>query len=261
MNTKVKITLAVLSLLILTVVYMVYPSSAGVRQLDTVTVSTFSQEFTNVHLVSSDETHILIDAGLPSHKENIESFLLENGVKPSDLSAVIVTHAHHDHAGTAAYFQQNHGVKVIAGAGDLDAYHQGTNGTLCPTSLMAKARDSMDQAGTFPTFTPDVLIDQATDLEQLTGIKGNVYNVPGHTNGSLVIVFDDSAFLGDLLRGGLLSKHAAAMHFYQCDFNAIQAGMKKVLEELAPDVKIFFPSHLGPVTRISMEKMLTSFEN
>lgn len=256
MGTLAKTTIAILSLFALAVAYILYPSASGLRKFDATSVTTFSKDFVNVFLVSQGEKHLLIDAGLPNHQAEIEDFIRSNGIAPGDLSAIIVTHAHHDHAGTAAYFQKRYGVKIIAGVRDLSAFEKGANGKLCPTSLLAQARYNMDQSAQFPPFTPDFLINRTTALSSLIDVEGTLFNVAAHTPGSLVIVMNDSAFVGDLFRGGLLWKHAAAMHFYQCDLQAVRAGMKHVLNAIAPHSHTFFPSHLGPVTRDSLHNML-----
>ena len=255
MKMITKATLILLALLITIAIYVVYPHSSGIRQYNQFSVTTFSKDFINVHLVSVNERHILIDAGLASYSQDIESFLLKNQIKPADIDAVIVTHAHHDHAGTAKHFQQNYNTQIIGGAGDLTAFQTGKNGTLCPTSLLAEARYERDQQGEFPPFTPDILVYDKLDLSELMGVDGVIYNISGHTDGSLVIVFKDVAFVGDLVRGGLLLKNRAATHFYQCNLPAISEGLKKLLYIFAPSVETFYPSHLGPVSRSSLELM------
>ncbi|GAA5315484.1 MAG: hypothetical protein AseanaTS_06890 [Candidatus Pelagadaptatus aseana] len=257
MTLKLKlIAIATIASLLLLVGFIFYPSSAGMRQQGNLNIATFSKDFTNVHLVSFEGKHLLIDAGLGKHQQALESFLASSGVKAKDLSALIVTHGHHDHAGTAAYFQKKHGVKIIGGKADLSYFSTGKNGTLCPTSLMARARHNMDQKGTFEKFEPDILVENQLDISNLIGTPAKITNVPGHTPGSLVITLGGVAFVGDLLRGGLINQSVAAMHFYQCNFPALKQGTQTLLTELAPQAATFFPSHLGPVTRSSVENLL-----
>ena len=260
MSKPLKLSAVLFSTLAFIAVYALYPSASGTREFNALKVATFSKDFTNVFLVSKGNTHLLLDAGLAEHVDELETFLQDNNVSPNSLAGVILTHAHHDHAGTARYFQEKYGVKIIAGKEDLAFYQQGLNGKLCPTSFLANARHEMDQAGRFPALTPDILINQPTDLKPLVGLSGKIYNLPAHTPGSLMIVIENTAFLGDLIRGSILPKHLAAMHFYQCDLKAVQKGMDQVLNHLAPSVETFFPSHLGPVNRASMQKLLTRFE-
>ena len=49
----------------------------------------------NCYYVGSEETHLLVDAGVSGKK--IESALNEIDRKPSDLNGILVTHEHIDH--------------------------------------------------------------------------------------------------------------------------------------------------------------------
>lgn len=65
----------------------------------------------NAVLISSEHTHVLVDAGL-SAKE-IMRRLGEAGVDPADLDAILITHEHSDHAG---------GLRVLLGSVDCPVY-------------------------------------------------------------------------------------------------------------------------------------------
>ena len=49
----------------------------------------------NCIYVGTDQTHILVDVGISAKR--IEQGLFEVGLKPSELSAVCITHEHSDH--------------------------------------------------------------------------------------------------------------------------------------------------------------------
>lgn len=249
MMKKRYLALCLFFLVIVSIAYVLYPSSAGNRQFSSIVVKTFSKDFINVHAVSVNEKIILIDSGMQGFEADIESFLAENEIDPFSISALILTHGHHDHAGTAAYFQKKFGIPIIAGRGDRGAYETGKNNTLCPTGAFANFRHGMDQKGRFPPFSPDIWVDNSLDLESFIDVKGEVYSLPSHTFGSLVIVIDEIALVGDLFRGGILFKQHAATHFYQCNLTAVNNDIERILTDLAPNAKTFFPSHLGPIKR------------
>lgn len=49
----------------------------------------------NCSLVSEGDTHVLLDAGISLRR--LRSFLSARGLKPEDLSGVVITHEHNDH--------------------------------------------------------------------------------------------------------------------------------------------------------------------
>ena len=66
----------------------------------------------NSTLICSDETNILIDAGLSARA--IEQRLSILGKEPGDIDAVLISHEHSDHCRGAGIFSRKHGVKVMA---------------------------------------------------------------------------------------------------------------------------------------------------
>ncbi|WP_370327093.1 MBL fold metallo-hydrolase [Euzebya sp.] len=67
---------------------------------------------TNAVLITDGADATLIDTGYPRDRELIESALREVGRRPADLSAVLLTHAHADHLGCAAWLAETWGVPV-----------------------------------------------------------------------------------------------------------------------------------------------------
>ena len=72
-----------------------------------------------------------------SYKKLCEN-LLSEGIAPTELGAVLLTHGHADHAGTAAEFLDE-GVPVLLGAGDLPLAERGKNPDVRSTGLTARA--------------------------------------------------------------------------------------------------------------------------
>jgi phosphoribosyl 1,2-cyclic phosphodiesterase len=64
----------------------------------------------NCAIIQSEETKIMIDAGLSGSQ--IERKLNEVGVEPSEIAAVLLTHEHRDHSIGAGVFSRRHQVPV-----------------------------------------------------------------------------------------------------------------------------------------------------
>lgn len=66
----------------------------------------------NAALVSCGSTHVLLDAGISARR--ITAGLTSLGVAPSQLSAILITHEHHDHISGLAVLTKKIRVPIIA---------------------------------------------------------------------------------------------------------------------------------------------------
>jgi glyoxylase-like metal-dependent hydrolase (beta-lactamase superfamily II) len=214
---------------------------------DGLEVITLTHDATNVHVVKQGDAAFLFDTGYEKHGEAVEADLRALGLDPAKLKAVVVSHAHADHAGAARFFQQHFKVPVVVGAGDEPMFAAGQNEPLCPQGLIANLRRSGDQAGHYTGSTPDVVVSGELDLKELTGIDAKAVLVPGHTRGSVVVVAGDVVLVGDLLRGSIIGS-GAETHFFMCDLEENKRNVARVLSELAPKAATVFTGHFGPVT-------------
>lgn len=73
-------------------------------------VSIASGSSGNCIYVGSEQTHILVDAGISNKR--IEKGLNEMGLKGDELSAVVVTHEHSDHTKGLGVLARKHGVPI-----------------------------------------------------------------------------------------------------------------------------------------------------
>lgn len=79
----------------------------------------FSGSDGNSTLISSGDTHILIDAGVSFKRLN--AALCENGLAPTDISAVFVTHEHTDHISGLKTFLKKANIPLYASETTLKA--------------------------------------------------------------------------------------------------------------------------------------------
>jgi len=225
-----------------------------VHRVDGVRVDTIRLEYSNAHLVRWGDAAILVDSGARETVDRLDAELRAGGVEPSALRAVILTHGHADHAGGAAHLAAL-GVPVIAGAGDREALARGGNDPLCPTDSTARDRRAADQAARFEPVEADHWIDAPTDLAPLVGFEGRVVPLPGHTPGSLVVTVGEAAFVGDLVRGEILSD-GADVHFYMCARVGNRRDLGALLDTIAPRARRVFVGHFGPLRPAHVRDLL-----
>lgn len=202
----------------------------------------------NSYLVRENGNAILFDLGAPEEADNIERKVRDLGVDPADLKAIVISHAHYDHAGAGRHFQMKFNIPIIGGAGDLAQFKSGRMDDLCPVGLIGVLRESRDELGSFPGYEPSITVSDRMSLKQLTGIDATLYQVPGHTPGSLVMVTKSAAFVGDMFRGSFIGKRATR-HLYMCDIPGNNRDITRILNTLAPKADTFYVGHFGPVRR------------
>ena len=221
------------------------PASKGIA-IGTVTLS-----LSNVHVLFGKHP-VIVDTGSPDEFAQLERGLEDLGVHLSDVRCAVVTHGHADHAGNARELQR-HGIHIIAGAGDLWRELDGIHGHLTSTSFFATLLKTIIPSRYEPVW-PDIRIEDRFDL-RACGVDGEVIAMPGHTQGSLVVLVAGGkiALVGDLFRGGLLSPTTPMEHFYQDDIPLVH---RRIRELLARGVELFVLGHGGPISADAVQRMI-----
>lgn len=139
----------------------------------------------------------LIDSGHWSERWQLLYELRATGIRPSELTGVLLTHRHSDHAGNAAFLQREYGVKVLCHRADADVLDGSA-----PRAVMGHKGNPLERAlSAFENRYPAQLrVDRALD-DGDTAASLEVHLVPGHTEGS---VFYRHAATGCLLTGDTL---------------------------------------------------------
>lgn len=241
-----RLLLAALALLASSLVACVPSTQRASMRLGTLEIITLRRDYANAHLVREGDSAFLIDTGLRENAAALADDIAREGVDPRSLRAIVLTHGHADHAGGAHYFQEQFGVRVIAGVGDEGMLASGANETLCPTG--DASRLAQDQAAHFDSTQADILVEDTLDLMPILGIGGRITRLSGHTEGSLVVTVGEAVFAGDLFRGSIFGNDADR-HFYMCDVADNDADIRALLSRIAPQASTFFVGHFGHIAR------------
>ncbi|HEX2688785.1 MAG TPA: MBL fold metallo-hydrolase, partial [Kofleriaceae bacterium] len=208
-----------------------------------VTIDRIELRWSNVYLVRKADAAVLIDAGSPSDRDDLATALARRGVALPQIKAVVVTHAHADHAGCARWLQTQ-GAQVVLGAGDAAVAARGTNDPLHATNLLGALLAPIFMFP-FDPFTPDVAVDHEIGLGDRGFPELHVLPVPGHTAGSIAAVLGTEVFAGDLVKGGLvLGPETPSEHIYQTDRLADHRALAALLDR---GVTRLYPGHSGPL--------------
>ena len=157
---------------------------------------------------------ILIDPGYEPE------YLLEQvRLQRKTLEAILLTHGHFDHVG---------GVKQIAADTGCKVY-------ICPEELLMPPRFTAGALYYTDTYTEG-------DVLNLAGLSLQVIKTPGHTQGSVCLLCEDTLFSGDTLFAGTCGRTDLPGGDYQTILSSL--GRLKALEG---DYKVL-PGHGGSST-------------
>jgi hydroxyacylglutathione hydrolase len=180
----------------------------------------------------SDEA-VVVDPG--SDPSAVHAILDAAGKQPT---AVLLTHAHVDHAGSAGSFAGD--LPVYVHPDDVPAFtdHLGWGG------MSAVELDPVQDLRTF--LDGDVL--------KLAGVAIEVLHTPGHTPGSSCFRVQDETLLfsGDLVFAGTIGRS----DFQNSDPAAMRESLIRFLT-LPDDVRVL-PGH-GPETTVGAERMTNPY--
>lgn len=139
----------------------------------------------------------LIDCGHWTERMQLLAELRRTGLQPSELTGVLLTHRHSDHAGNASYLHREYGVKVYAHRADAEVL-EGT----APRAMMGGKGHLLERAlcAVENRWPSRVKVERALAAgDAIASLE--VHHVPGHTEGS---VFYRHAGTGCLLTGDTL---------------------------------------------------------
>jgi glyoxylase-like metal-dependent hydrolase (beta-lactamase superfamily II) len=218
--------------------------------------STLNLRISNVHLLHGRRP-VLIDSGPPGRFDALRARLRALGIEANELGAVVLTHGHADHAGTAAEFVRE-GVPVLLGAGDLPLAKSGKNPDVHSTGLSARLLRPF-LPWSYPAFSPTTVVESSFDLATF-GLDGDMRVVGGHSLGSSVVIADDLLIAGDLVRGGYLGgtffRGQARMHYYSDDPVSDLEKVATLIDEYHPTSILL--GHGGPLSSDAARRHIDS---
>ncbi|OKH74961.1 beta-lactamase [Mycobacterium sp. SWH-M1] len=217
-------------------------------------------DLVNWALVAGDGGVILIDAGYPGDRGEVLASLSGLGFGPSDVRAILLTHAHVDHLGSAIWFAREHGTPVYCHSAEVGHVRRDYLEQASPRDVIARAwrpsyllwslalvrNGGLTHEG-IPTAQP------LTD-EVAAGLPGapQIIATPGHTGGHCSYLVDGVLVSGD----ALITDHPVAPRsgpqLLPSLFNHDEAACRRSLDVLAEvQADVMLPGH-GPVWRGSV---------
>jgi glyoxylase-like metal-dependent hydrolase (beta-lactamase superfamily II) len=202
---------------------------------------------------------VVVDTGVAGQTQRILATLAAHGRSAADVSLILLTHGHGDHAGSAIALHEATGAPVALGAGDEEKCLSGVDTEmrarhpLNKTLLLAiRRRHALSPSPVGPVA--DIVIDQERSLSEF-GIDAVVVPTPGHSRGSLsVFTAAGDALVGDLMGGRGREPRTMRRGGFVCDEDAMSASIRCVIAR-APD-RIYTGHDENP---FSLEQLIATF--
>jgi glyoxylase-like metal-dependent hydrolase (beta-lactamase superfamily II) len=161
----------------------------------------------NWYLVADDDGVVLVDAGAPRHRPQLEKGLEQLGRRIDGLRAVILTHADADHKGFAERLRTERGVPVHVHAADEELARAGKKdreASIVPYLRYPAAWKLLAAlaVGGLPKNVSEVNTFAGDSVLDVPG-RPRVIHAPGHTHGCVAFHFERHGvlFAGDVLYG------------------------------------------------------------
>jgi glyoxylase-like metal-dependent hydrolase (beta-lactamase superfamily II) len=165
-------------------------------------VETLDLNFQNIpgtiaaYIIRHSHGAILVECGPGSTIEELVARLRTYGLKPADISDVLLTHIHLDHGGSAGWWARQ-GARI-------HVHPVGAPHLVEPERLLSSARriygDRMESLwGEFiPVPENKLVVHEDNEIIQIEGLKFKALDTPGHAYHHLAYIFQGICFSGDI---------------------------------------------------------------
>jgi glyoxylase-like metal-dependent hydrolase (beta-lactamase superfamily II) len=213
----------------------------------------------NMWLIINGDKSILVDAGYSGKINDFEHTLVDNGLKPGDISMIFMTHAHFDHACGLRKIKELTRARVVVHENDAGYLGQG----FCPLPKGTKwysgfiswlGRNLLYGLGKFEPVSPDIITRSKLDLSRY-GMEGYIIPTPGHTLGSQSLIINENAFIGDDMFG--IFRNTVLPPFAD-DLPALLTSWEMLLDT---GCDVYYPGHGKVIERKKIEDELGKLRN
>lgn len=192
-----------------------FETSSGAK-IHRIPVEAFPNFWAYVYIVLKGDYRVLIDcgSGTDSSHENLLSGLEQAGLRPSDLTHIILTHAHIDHYGGLSRLRPLTHARIGCHEHDVQtiAHHVSTLAItgrrlasfLTDTGLAEETRDQLLNIYRFTmAIYQSVTVDFTYEANEMGVGPFELIHLPGHCPGHVAIRLDDVVFCGDMVVEGV----------------------------------------------------------
>jgi glyoxylase-like metal-dependent hydrolase (beta-lactamase superfamily II) len=192
----------------------------------------------NVYLINGGGEYALIDAGAGIEPEDVVARIEEDGLEPGKVRHLLLTHAHADHSGGAAWLRDRLDL-TVAGSAETAAWV--SDGDEITISLDVARRAGVYAEDYVFHACPVETVLAEGDTVRVGDIELEVIATPGHSAGNLSFLLREdgqlSAFTGDaIFPGGRI----LLQDIWDC---SVQASCRSIEKLHALNLDGLYPGH------------------
>lgn len=181
--------------------------------------------YVRMFVIDGDEGITLIDTGLPNKEDRVLEGLRSMGRSPSDVRAIMLTHSHADHAGSASALKGETGATVFASEVDAPAIRGDEPSPPPPVFFRFPFLKPLARMG-----ANAVGIDVDRFVSEGMRLPGDLtaYETPGHTEGHISYLLDRGngvLFVGD---AAAHRKGTVVRGFFNAPTTTIDASIRRL---------------------------------
>ena len=194
------------------------------------------------YLIRGGDAVVLVESGPGSTRAELEAGLANEGLSPRDVTHLLLTHIHLDHAGAAGWLARQ-GAEVYV-------HPIGAPHLLNPEKLIASATriygDRMDSLWGEFLSVPDEKLHVVGDREEIEigDLRFLSINTPGHAEHHYAYLFEDVCFTGDV--GGV---RIPGFQYLRCPMVPPELHLERWQESIKRLRELHFariaPTHFG----------------
>ncbi|MCC9195268.1 MBL fold metallo-hydrolase [Arthrobacter sp. zg-Y820] len=216
-------------------------------------------------ILRDGDAFTLIDGGYPGDLPLVVASIRDAGLDPADAAAILVTHAHADHAGTAGYFAAAYRIPVLCSLPELPYLQGEQREQVSVAHILSRAWNpavlhwawhalAAGGAGRVAVLSAATWYDDA----ELAALPGSPVAVPtpGHTPGHTAYYLPaaHAVATGDALVTGHNISRIRGPQMLDPMFHSDGDGARRSLGQLSIlDASLLLPGH-GPAARLEVRQ-------
>jgi glyoxylase-like metal-dependent hydrolase (beta-lactamase superfamily II) len=213
-----------------------------------------SLTLSTAYIIMAADDVVVIDTGVEGSAPAILKGLMRLGCPPEALKAILITHAHYDHTGSAAALAQQTAAPVIASQIDAPLIEAGSAGRLSTPKPGALNRVLFARLVTNgPQMVASCPVTQRVQDQDRLALCGGieVIALPGHSAGQVGfrLLASGDVFVGDALRN-IVRPDLSGWHE---DAQAEQESLRSLAR--LPWQRLFV-GHGRPISRAAFDRCL-----